>query len=112
VALPGGILLSGLTRIERGERRVDVDDLLALSVVLGVTPNRLLLPDYPQRFGDGRDIVPVVGGVRADIGGLWDWAADGVPLVRRGEGGVALDEPTVQDVAAAVVANMPHRFQR
>ncbi|GEO93107.1 hypothetical protein KFL01_24130 [Kocuria flava] len=35
---------SALQRIESGERRVDVDDLSALAVVLGVHPNRLLLP--------------------------------------------------------------------
>ncbi|MGM9474347.1 helix-turn-helix domain-containing protein [Pseudarthrobacter sp. YS3] len=31
-------------RIEEGDRRVDVDDLLALAVALGVPPNSLLLP--------------------------------------------------------------------
>lgn len=35
----------GLSRIERGERRVDVDDLIALAVALGVAPTSLLLPD-------------------------------------------------------------------
>lgn len=35
----------GLSRIERGERRVDVDDLMALAVALGVSPTSLLLPD-------------------------------------------------------------------
>ena len=32
----------GLRRIERGERRVDVDDLLALAAAFGVEPIRLL----------------------------------------------------------------------
>lgn len=31
-------------RIEEGERRVDVDDLIALAVALGVSPNTLLAP--------------------------------------------------------------------
>ena len=34
----------GLRRIEKGERRVDVDDLLALCLVLGITPVDLLVP--------------------------------------------------------------------
>jgi transcriptional regulator with XRE-family HTH domain len=38
------ILASGLSKIETGSRRVDVDDLLALAVALDVSPNRLLLP--------------------------------------------------------------------
>src|SRR3954454_23683106 len=38
------ILASGLGKIESGERRVDVDDLVALAVALDVSPVRLLLP--------------------------------------------------------------------
>lgn len=39
----------GLRRIEAGERRVDVDDLVALAVVFGVSPLSLLLPDDGAR---------------------------------------------------------------
>src|SRR5271169_1463411 len=39
------ILDTGIMKIEKGERRVDVDDLVALALALGVTPNRLILPD-------------------------------------------------------------------
>lgn len=35
----------GLSRLERGERRIDVDDLVALAQVLGVTPQELLFTD-------------------------------------------------------------------
>ena len=35
----------GLSRIERGERRVDVDDLMALAIALGVNPIALLIPE-------------------------------------------------------------------
>ncbi len=35
---------SGLSKIENGTRRVDVDDLMALSVALGVSPLALLVP--------------------------------------------------------------------
>lgn len=35
---------TSITRLEDGKRRVDADDLVALAIVLGVTPNTLLLP--------------------------------------------------------------------
>ena len=35
---------SGITRIEKGERRVDVDDLVALAKALNVRPEQLLMP--------------------------------------------------------------------
>lgn len=46
------ILPSGITKIEQGSRRVDVDDLVALAVALKVTPTRLLLGPPPT---DGPD---------------------------------------------------------
>lgn len=41
------ILPSGITKIEQGSRRVDVDDLVALAIALKVTPTRLLLGPPP-----------------------------------------------------------------
>ena len=38
------ISVSGLSKIELGQRRVDVDDLVALALALDVSPSRLLLP--------------------------------------------------------------------
>lgn len=35
----------GLSRVENGTRRVDVDDLMALAVALGVSPATLLMPN-------------------------------------------------------------------
>lgn len=43
VELGRPILKSGLSKVESGERRVDVDDLMALALALNATPNRLLL---------------------------------------------------------------------
>lgn len=43
-ALGRPILPSGITKIEQGSRRVDVDDLVALAQALEVSPMRLLLP--------------------------------------------------------------------
>lgn len=34
----------GLSRVERGERRIDADDLVALALALDVSPNALLMP--------------------------------------------------------------------
>lgn len=65
----------GLSRIEKGERRVDTDDLMALSIVLGVNPQAFLLP--PTIHGESE--VTGAGSVRNES--LWDWA-DGRLLLR------------------------------
>ena len=39
------ILPSGLSKIEAGDRRVDVDDLVALAEALGTVPDDLLTPN-------------------------------------------------------------------
>lgn len=51
----------GLRRIETGERRVDVDDLVALALALDLSPLALLLPT------DTSSLVP--------FGRSWDGAA-------------------------------------
>lgn len=58
----------GLSRIERGERRVDVDDLMALAVALGVSPTSLLLPDT----ADSDDSVTATG-IAGTAGDLLGW---------------------------------------
>lgn len=67
----------GLRRIERGERRVDGDDLVALAFVLGVSPLTLLLPW--TEAADER--VQVLGDVEVTAAQLWDWADGRTPLV-------------------------------
>lgn len=71
---------TALLKTEKGDRRPTVDDLVALAVALGTTPNRLLLPDIeggrppgdePAPWGD----VPPLS--------LWAWASGEVPLGRR-----------------------------
>jgi transcriptional regulator with XRE-family HTH domain len=61
----------GLRRIERGERRVDVDDLAALAVVLSAAPVDLLVP------GDTDDDVPyaVTPEVTTTAAKARDWIA-------------------------------------
>jgi transcriptional regulator with XRE-family HTH domain len=69
---------TGITKTEQGTRRVDVDDLVALAVALGVTPNTLLLPDVDYVGGtDFHDLTPAVNGT---AGHLWEWAQGETPL--------------------------------
>lgn len=67
---------TGITRIEKGERRVDVDDLTALSVVLGVSPSALLLPptDSPD------ETVEITGGGEVASDTAWAWLDGTRPL--------------------------------
>jgi transcriptional regulator with XRE-family HTH domain len=62
---------SAVHKIEQGERRIDVDDLIAFSLALGETPNALLLPDV--RSTTGR--VPLTATMSAaDPKAAWMWA--------------------------------------
>jgi transcriptional regulator with XRE-family HTH domain len=45
------ILPTGIAKIESGDRRVDVDDLVALAIALEVNPTRLLRP--PEQVPEG-----------------------------------------------------------
>lgn len=67
---------SGVSRIESGGRRVDVDDLTALAVVLGVSPAALLLP-LNDRAGAR---ISVTGAGEVDAADAWDWAEGQRPL--------------------------------
>ncbi|MFW0787581.1 helix-turn-helix transcriptional regulator [Gordonia sp. CPCC 206044] len=59
----------GLLRIEEGDRRVDVDDLMALSVALRCAPAALLMPAV--NVIDDR--VSATGLGEVDAGDLWNW---------------------------------------
>lgn len=62
----------GLRRIEAGERRIDIDDLVALALALEVSPLRLLLPT---------EISPLVtNGVLYEAHRIWDWGTGKWPL--------------------------------
>jgi transcriptional regulator with XRE-family HTH domain len=65
---------SGITRIEKGDRRVDVDDLIAFALALNVSPNALLLPakwDYEQ--------VDLTPNVSISSRTAWLWAEGRAP---------------------------------
>ncbi|MDQ3578413.1 MAG: TIR domain-containing protein [Actinomycetota bacterium] len=70
------ILLSALSKIEKEQRRVDVDDLVALALVLEVTPNALLLPDQADRTAPVQ-LTPVTAMTSREV---WDWATRDRPL--------------------------------
>ncbi|MGA5435453.1 helix-turn-helix domain-containing protein [Streptomyces cellulosae] len=63
----------GLRRIERGERRVDVEELLALAYVLGVQPVDLLVPptlDDNEPYSVAPEVETTAGSARDWIGGV------------------------------------------
>lgn len=66
----------GLRRIEAGERRVDVDDLVALAVAFGVAPTTLLMPDAADR----KESVAATGTGERPAESLWKWLIADNPL--------------------------------
>lgn len=70
---------TSITKTEQGTRRVDADDLVAISLALGVTPNTLLLPQVDYLGSrDWHQLTPVAGGTAEH---LWQWAQGERPLV-------------------------------
>jgi hypothetical protein len=70
---------SGITKIEKGKRRVDVDDLVALAVALNVSPNALLLPERLPPGADG-DVQLTPSVVVPSWRDAWAWACGERPL--------------------------------
>ncbi len=68
---------NGLSKIENGLRRVDTDDLVALALVLDVTPDWLLV-------GDVTDDQPVrlTGKFETTARRVWRWLVGDAPLKR------------------------------
>jgi len=75
---------SALSKVERGERRVDVGDLMALALALRVNPNALLLPATAE------GVVELTGTSPREAAEVWEWA----------EGNRPLDLPTGDDGTA------------
>ena len=72
----------GLSRIEKGNRRVDADDLVALALALRVNPTALLLPrDVPP---EGR--VRLTEDVDGSARDAWNWADGRWPFPFAGPG--------------------------
>lgn len=70
------IPVASIGRIESGDRRVEVDDLMALSVALGVSPLALLMP-YTRASSDD---VSLTGWRKTTALDSWRWALAGAPL--------------------------------
>lgn len=70
--------LNAISRIENGSRRMDVDDLTALAVALGVTPATLLLPDT-----DDSHSTLTITGVSGPATNMWEWMATHIPAPGR-----------------------------
>ncbi|MGW4974676.1 helix-turn-helix domain-containing protein [Streptomyces mirabilis] len=60
---------TGITRIEKGERRVDTDDLVALALALNVSPVALLLPAAE----DSETPIELTEGVALPARKAWAW---------------------------------------
>jgi transcriptional regulator with XRE-family HTH domain len=69
------ITLASLSTLENRTRRVDADDLVALAIALGTTPNRLMLPPAAD---DSQ--VPLVGPIKATARAAWRWMRGLAPL--------------------------------
>jgi transcriptional regulator with XRE-family HTH domain len=70
------ILPSALHALSQGARRVDVDDLVALAVALGVNPNALLFPRHAEPDSE----VGLTPEVRQKAWTVWRWAIGEMPL--------------------------------
>ena len=91
------LLASGLSKIEMGTRRADVDDLMALAVALDVAPNRLLLTESA-----GDEKIGFTPDVEASERTAWRWAT--------GEAALPID--LWADKPAAVDFDRAKRFRR
>lgn len=70
---------TGITKIEKGDRRVNVDNLVALAVALDTTPNRLLLPEVDlTRLSAEFDLTQQ--GTHGRVDAAWAWASGERPL--------------------------------
>lgn len=78
----------GLRRIERGERRVDVDDLTALALVLNVGWNKLLLPDSA-----GAEKIPLTSNYEVTARTAWGWAMGQTAAEDRPVGNLDVTDP-------------------
>lgn len=79
---------SAVSKVERGERQVTVDELVALSAILGVSPSALLLP----LSDDPAVEVEITGAGLVPADQAWDWA----------DGRRRLDTPCLDPSSAAL----------
>lgn len=90
---------SAVMKIESGDRRVDVDDLVAFAVALNVPLAALLLPDV----GEDEDVA-VVASLPVPAWSAWKWATGQHSLLTGSED---LNERTVREQELAFAAERP-----
>ena len=83
-----------LSAIENGDRRADVDDLVAISAALNVSPAAMLMPPVTDPYDTAGATVSSI--CSPEAGPLWDWLTATAPL----EASLLADER--DDVAAEV----------
>lgn len=88
-----------LSAIENGDRRADVDDLVAIAAALNVSPAALLMPSVTDPYDAAGATVSPAGAPEA--GPLWDWLTAAAPL----------DAPLLADERDEVAAEMWRREQ-
>jgi 8-oxo-dGTP diphosphatase len=94
------VLDTGILKTEKGDRRVDVDELVAFAAVLGTSPNELLGPWLRAR-GIPVDCELTPGWAPADAADVWAWLTGEKPLP---------NGDTPRREAEFVTANRPHHF--
>lgn len=91
-------------KTEQSDRRITADDIAAFAVVLGCSPNSLLLP--AEDDGTPHQITPAVSGTHHE---LWAWATGEAPL-----GSKPATATTGRDARSAEVVfnreNRPHHW--
>jgi transcriptional regulator with XRE-family HTH domain len=76
---------SAIDQIEKGTRRVDVDDLVALALALDTSPMGLLLP----HGDDPAELVPVGGNDKVPAERFWRWLRGEVSVTAISDMGLA-----------------------
>ncbi|WP_062984610.1 helix-turn-helix domain-containing protein [Nocardia anaemiae] len=94
-----------VSEVELGARRVDADDLVALALVLNVTPNALLLPPIE----DSTRMVQITCAGWQTAANVWEWARGekALPVPKQPPGGIERataqlqlnSNPAMQDIA-------------
>jgi transcriptional regulator with XRE-family HTH domain len=101
------IVETGIIKIEKGDRRVDVDDLIALAAALDVSPSELLLPEL--KFGTATSTVAVTPHQDASVREMWAWATGEVPLGRKPVS-ISDSRDAREDEWSFAVLGRPHHF--
>jgi transcriptional regulator with XRE-family HTH domain len=102
------IKLGQLSKLELGDRRVDVDDLVALAVVLNVTPTQLLMPEPPAEGED--QVVTLTPHRRTGWHRAWQWMCGDLYLDDAARPGIDAEDDQAQAEAEAEwhISARPH----